>query len=122
MATVTMVLSQLRWLCTCTYKGKTQTPQLAVAGAVPWFDERTSRVCQLSSFLRTFQWEICRQTLSGDKTPAEMTTAPTAGGEINFKVIDFAKLVQNHLKWLSHSVRFLSKKSNNSKFILVCTK
>ena len=28
MATVTMVLSQLRWLRTCTYKDKTQTPHL----------------------------------------------------------------------------------------------
>ena len=30
----------------------------------------------------------------------------TYGGEINVKVSDFTKLVQNHLKWLAHSVRF----------------
>ena len=52
-----------------------------------------------------FQWEECREsTLRSYKPRGDEDN--TEDGEINVKVSDFTKLVQNHLKWLSHSVRF----------------
>ena len=63
-----------------------------------------------------FQWDECREsTLRSYKPRGE--EGSTYNGEINVKVSDFTKLVENHLKWLSHSVRFLRKKKSKKSIL-----
>ena len=55
-----------------------------------------------------FQWEEFRERTAELKPRGVEDN--TYNGEINVKVSDFTKLMENHLKWLSHSGSFLRKK------------
>ena len=76
-----------------------------MAAAVPWFWRKD---CQSLPTFVSFV-HVSMEGMSG-KHSAELKPRGdednTEDGEINVKVSDFTKLVQNHLKWLSHSVCF----------------
>ena len=63
-----------------------------------------------------FNGRNVRKALCGAKKPRG-DEDNTYSGEINVKVSDFTKLVQNHLKWLAHSVCFLEKKARR---VILC--
>ena len=67
------------------------------------FGERTARVCPLSSFCVCFNGKNVGKALCGAKKFSG-DEDNTFGGEINVKVSDFTKLVEEHLEWLSDSV------------------
>ena len=76
-----------------------------MAAAVPWFWRKD---CQSLPTFVSFVY-VSMGGMSG-KHSAELKTRGdednTEDGEINVNVSDFTKLVQSHLKWLSHSVCF----------------
>ena len=96
--------------------GKKDRRSLEVASAVPWFWRKDRQ--SLPTFV-SFMYVSMGGMLG--KHSAELKPHGdednTYGGEINVKVSDFTKLVQNHLKWLAHSVRFWEKKARR---VILC--
>ena len=101
--------------------GKKDQRSLEVAVAIPWFWRKD---CQSLPTFVSFGY-VSMGGMSG-KHSAELKTPRRRGQHIrrwiNVKVSDFTKQLQNHLKWLSHSVCFLRKKNKKSNFMLLCTK
>ena len=99
-----------------TVLGKKDRRSLEVAAAVPWFWKKDRQ--SLPTFV-SFVY-VSMGGMSG-KHSAELKRRGdednTGDGEINVKVSDFTKQVQNHLKWLSHSVRFWEK---NARRVILC--
>ena len=76
-----------------------------MAAAFAWFWRKDRQFADFCLFCVCFNGRSVGKALCGAKKPRG-DEDNTYDGEINVKVSDFTKLVQNHLKWLSHSVLF----------------
>ena len=100
-----------------TVLGRKDRRSLEVAAAVPsfWKNDGPSLPTFVSFVYVSMRGMLGKHSAGKKKTPRRRGQH-LHDGEINVKESDFTKLVQNHLKWLSHSVRFWEKEKQEEQF------